>query len=52
MVVPIGSMVVTYYLTNNVMGSTFANQFAGLPPQFVPMLISMVVGGIARQLMK
>jgi hypothetical protein len=51
-VVPIGSMVVTYYLTNKLAGTALAEQFKGMPPQTVPMVISMAVGGIARQLTK
>ena len=51
-IVPIGSMVVTYYFTNKLAGSALANQFQGMPPQMIPMLISMAVGGIARQITK
>jgi hypothetical protein len=51
-VVPIGSMVVTYYFTNKLAGSALAAQFQGLPPQMIPMLISMAVGGLARQITK
>lgn len=51
-VVPIGAMVVTYYFTNKLAGSALAAQFQGMPPQMIPMLISMAVGGIARQITK
>jgi hypothetical protein len=51
-VVPIGAMVVTYYVTNKVAGSALAAQFQGMPPQMIPMLISMAVGGITRQITK
>jgi len=50
-IVPIGSMIVTYYLTNRFAGAALAQKLS-LPPQVVPMLISMGVGGIARQITK
>ena len=50
-VVPIGAMIVTYYLTNRFAGAAIA-QKVNLPPQVVPMLISMGIGGIARQITK
>ena len=45
-VVPIGSMVATYFLTNKVLGPMHASR------QMVPMLVSMAVGGVARQITK
>ena len=50
-VVPVGAMVVTYYLTNRFAGAALAQKM-NLPPQLVPMLISMAVGGLARQITK
>ena len=51
-VVPIASMIVTYYLTQATMGSALAYSFSDLPPQTIPMVISMAVGAITRQLIK
>jgi hypothetical protein len=44
-------MVVTYYLTNRFAGPAMAESM-GLPPQLPSMIISMAVGGIARQITK
>ena len=49
---PVGSMVATYFLTNKVLGPTLIQQFGDAGRQMVPMLISMAVGGIARQITK
>ncbi len=51
-VVPVASLVVTYYLTNKVLGPMLAQRFGDASRQLVPMLVSMVVGGVARQVMK
>lgn len=51
-VVPIGSMVATYFLTNKVLGPMLAAQFGDASRQMVPMLVSMAVGGVARQITK
>jgi hypothetical protein len=50
-VVPIASMVVTFYATNKLGTGDLATKM-NLPPQLLPMLISMAVGGIARALTK
>jgi len=49
--VPIASMVVTYYATTKLGTGSLAADL-NLPPQLVPMLISMAVGGIARAITK
>lgn len=51
-IVPVTSMVVTYFLTNKVLGPMLAQQFGDASRQMVPMLVSMAVGGVARQLTK
>lgn len=51
-VVPIGSMVATYFLTNKVFGPMIAQQFGDAGRQMVPMIVSMAVGGVARQITK
>ena len=51
MVVPVGAMLLTYYLTNRFAGAMLAEPL-GLPPVLAPMLISMGVGGLARQITK
>lgn len=51
-VVPVASMVVTYFLTNKVLGPMLAQQFGDASRQMVPVLVSMAVGSVARQLTK
>lgn len=51
-IVPVVSMVATYFLTNKVLGPTLAQQFGDAGKQMGPMLVSMVVGGVARQITK
>ena len=51
-IVPVGSMVATYFLTNKVFGPMLAQQFGDASRQMVPMLVSMAVGGVARQITK
>lgn len=51
-VIPIVSLVVTYYLTNKVLGPMLAQRFGDASRQLVPLMVSMAVGGMARQVMK
>ena len=51
-VVPVASMVVTYFLTNKVLGPMLAQQFGDASRQMVPMIVSMAVGVVARQITK
>jgi len=51
-VVPIGSLAVTFYTTRLIFGTVLAQQFGDLARQVVPMVVSMAAGGIARQIMK
>lgn len=51
-IVPIGSMVATYFLTYKVFGPTLIAQFGDAGRQMVPMIVSMAVGGVARQITK
>jgi predicted amidophosphoribosyltransferase len=51
-IVPVGSMVATYVLTYKVLGPMLIPQFGDAGRQMIPMLTSMAVGGIARQITK
>jgi hypothetical protein len=50
-VVPVASVVLTYYLTSKLLGTVLVQEFGDVARQVVPLLISMAVGGIARQIM-
>lgn len=51
-VVPVGSMAATYFLTNKIFGPMLIQQFGDAGRQMVPLLVSMAVGGVARQITK
>jgi hypothetical protein len=51
-VVPVVSVVATYFVSNLVLGQMLGDQFGDAARQIVPVLISMVAGSIARQIIK
>lgn len=51
-VVPIASIVVSYYLTNKFLGPMLVQQLGDSGRQIAPAIVSLAVGGVARQLTK
>jgi len=52
LVVPIASIVAAYYLTRLVFGTMLVQKFGDVGRQVAPAAISLMVGGIARQIMR